>query len=94
MVNLEGAIIATKKMSDTLETGWGAPPRGLTPAEDPALALNRGRPLVEGIEGGTSSQCVPQELREPFIQGGLLLTACLAYQLPFSWLYFNCMIIL
>ena len=42
------AIIATKKRNDGLETGGGAPPKGLTPAEDLALVLNQGRPLVEG----------------------------------------------
>ena len=50
--------------------------------------LNRGRPLVEGLEAGPWSPRVPHEAREPFIQGRLLLSACLAYQLSFSWLYF------
>ena len=48
MVNVECAIIATKKKSETLETGGRNPPKGLTPAEDLALALNRGRPFIHG----------------------------------------------
>ncbi|XP_059925000.1 uncharacterized protein LOC132470405 isoform X1 [Gadus macrocephalus] len=40
---------ATKKKSDSLKTGGGNPPKGLTPAEDLALALNRGRPLKQEL---------------------------------------------
>ncbi|XP_062341526.1 uncharacterized protein LOC134039580 isoform X2 [Osmerus eperlanus] len=46
---------ANKKKADMLKTGGG--PRGpeLTPAEELALANNRGRPIMQGIAGGSSS---------------------------------------
>jgi len=43
---------------------WGPPPEDLTPAEELALTSNRGRPLVEGIEGGTSSGYVQDQYVE------------------------------
>ena len=60
-VNLECAIIATKKRSDCLQTGGGAPPNGLTLAEDLALALNRAlrlapRPSVSHWRSGNNSK--------------------------------------
>ena len=60
-------------MGDTIATGGGPPPESLTPAEELALSLNRGHPLVEGIEGGTSSDVLPQGVREKYVQG--ILTA-------------------
>jgi len=51
-----------------LKTGGG--PRGpeLTPAEELALANNRGRPIMQGIAGGSSSgEVVAGE--NPYVQG-------------------------
>ena len=44
-----------------------------TPAEDLAIALNKGRPAVEGIEGGTSTDALPDEDSAPFITGRSIL---------------------
>ena len=50
-------------------TGGGPSTQDYTPAEDLALALNKGRPAVEGIEGGSSTDSVPPEESAPFIAG-------------------------
>ncbi|KAM4524491.1 uncharacterized protein PAE49_000786 isoform 2-T2 [Odontesthes bonariensis] len=59
---------ATKKKTDASATGGGPPPESLTPAEELALSSNRGRLLVEGIEGGTSSASVAKSVREQYVE--------------------------
>ena len=51
------------------KTGGG--PRGpeLTPAEELALANNRGRPIMQGIAGGSSSGVVGSIGRRPYLKG-------------------------
>ncbi len=41
----------------------------LTPAEELALDLNKGRPVNEGIEGGIASETIPPNRRTDFIKG-------------------------
>ncbi|XP_064859263.1 uncharacterized protein LOC135561443 [Oncorhynchus nerka] len=43
---------AVKKNTHRQGTGGGSPKADLTPAEDMALELNKGRPVLEGIPGG------------------------------------------
>eukprot|EP00064_Thunnus_orientalis_P013840 superscaffoldBa00002314_g13881 len=47
--------------------GGGPPPEDLTPAEELALNSKQGCPLIEGIEGGTSSDVIPQGARSPYV---------------------------
>ena len=58
-----------KKKTEASATGGGPPPENLTPAEELALTSNQGRPLVEGIEGGTSSGYVPKSVRDQYVEG-------------------------
>ncbi|KAL1279231.1 hypothetical protein QQF64_025904 [Cirrhinus molitorella] len=44
-----------RKKAEARQTGGGPPPPPLTPSEELALSLNKGRPVVDGIPGGTSS---------------------------------------
>ncbi|XDV11921.1 hypothetical protein PO909_000710 [Leuciscus waleckii] len=46
---------ANRKKAEARLTGGGPPPPPLTPSEELALSLNKGRPVVAGIPGGTSS---------------------------------------
>ncbi|KAI2651818.1 Kinesin-like protein kif7 [Labeo rohita] len=46
---------ANRKKAEARLTGGGPPPPPLTPSEELALSLNKGRPVVDGIPGGTSS---------------------------------------
>ncbi|KAF4092070.1 hypothetical protein AMELA_G00016740 [Ameiurus melas] len=48
--------------------GGGPAPPPLTNAEDMALSLNAGRPMAEGIPGGTSSEPVTPEDSSAFIK--------------------------
>ncbi|XP_049899288.1 uncharacterized protein LOC126389633 [Epinephelus moara] len=50
-----------KKTTHKQGTGGGSPPADLTPAEDRALELNRGRPVLEGIPGGTDLNINPSQ---------------------------------
>ncbi|XP_049433914.1 uncharacterized protein LOC125889801 isoform X2 [Epinephelus fuscoguttatus] len=52
---------AVKKKTHKQGTGGGSPSADLTPAEDRALELNRGRPVLEGIPGGTDSNINPSQ---------------------------------
>ncbi len=45
-------IAAAKKKTEVAGTGGGPPPANFTPAEELALEINKGRPVLEGIEGG------------------------------------------
>ncbi|KAK0143164.1 hypothetical protein N1851_018715 [Merluccius polli] len=49
-------------------TGGGPPSQDLTPAEELALHLNKGRPVMEGIQGGTVTDSVPATETVHFIQ--------------------------
>ena len=46
---------ANRKRADSRQTGSG-PPITFTPVEELALTINAGRPGMEGIPGGTSSE--------------------------------------
>ncbi|KAK0156538.1 hypothetical protein N1851_000158 [Merluccius polli] len=53
---------ANRKKAEARKTGGGPPPPPLTEAEELALSQNRGRPVAEGIPGGSSSESVtPQD---------------------------------
>lgn len=62
-------VLAIKKKTYVCGTGGGPPTQDYTPAEDLALALNKGRPVVEGIQGGTYTDSVPPQESAPFIAG-------------------------
>ncbi|XP_039538961.1 uncharacterized protein LOC120491741 [Pimephales promelas] len=47
---------ANRKKAEARLTGGGPPPPPLTPSEELALSLNKGRPVVDGIPEGTSSE--------------------------------------
>ncbi|KAK0139240.1 hypothetical protein N1851_024171 [Merluccius polli] len=50
------------KKADSRKTGGGPAPPPLTVAEELALSHNTGRPVAEGIPGGSSSsECTPQD---------------------------------
>ncbi|XP_053269389.1 uncharacterized protein LOC128455795 isoform X2 [Pleuronectes platessa] len=46
---------ANRKKAEARKTGGGPPPPPLTEAEKMALSQNSGRPIAEGISGGSSS---------------------------------------
>ncbi|KAK0149310.1 hypothetical protein N1851_004486 [Merluccius polli] len=53
---------ANRKKADARKTGGGPAPPPLTVAEEMALSHNTGRPVAEGIPGGSSSsECTPQD---------------------------------
>jgi len=60
---------SSQKKTEASATGGGLPPEILIPAEELALTGNRGRPLVEGIEGGTSSGYVPKSVWDQYVEG-------------------------
>lgn len=56
---------ANKKKAEQRKTGGGPPPPPFTPAEEKAIAVNKGRPMMDGIAGGTVSSAprhVPGEV--------------------------------
>ncbi|KAK0154472.1 hypothetical protein N1851_003428 [Merluccius polli] len=54
---------ANRKKADARKTGGGPAPPPLTEAEELALSHNIGRPVAEGIPGGSSSsESTPQDL--------------------------------
>ncbi|KAM9441198.1 uncharacterized protein Hap1MRO34_026290 isoform 1-T1 [Clarias gariepinus] len=55
---------ATKKKTEVAGTGGGPPPASFTPAEE----INKGRPVLEGIEGGTSSKMISPSIRSEYIK--------------------------
>ncbi|XP_052460290.1 uncharacterized protein LOC128018666 isoform X2 [Carassius gibelio] len=59
---------ATKKKTEVAGTGGGPPPASFTPAEELALEINKGRPVLEGIEGGTSSKMISRSIRSEYIK--------------------------
>lgn len=62
-------VLAVKKKTHRQGTGGGSPKADLTPAEDIALQLNKGRPVLEGIPGGTETSISPSQDATRFIQG-------------------------
>ncbi|XP_075327303.1 uncharacterized protein LOC142384881 [Odontesthes bonariensis] len=55
---------ANRKKADARKTGGGPAPPPLTEAEELALSQNFGRPVAEGIPGGSSSsESTPQDTR-------------------------------
>jgi len=54
---LSKLILAVKKKAHLSGTGGGPPAPSFTPAEELALDLNQGRPVMEGIQGGTATDC-------------------------------------
>ncbi|XP_076865685.1 uncharacterized protein LOC143517263 [Brachyhypopomus gauderio] len=65
---------AARKKTATAATGGGPPVAALTPAEDLALQQNSRRPIIVGIEGGTSSDPVCSHDTQPYVKvvGGVL----------------------
>lgn len=59
---------ANRKKAEARKTGGGPAPPPLTNAEEMALSLNAGRPMAEGIPGGTSSEPVTPEDLSAFIK--------------------------
>ncbi|XP_026132740.1 uncharacterized protein LOC113111830 isoform X2 [Carassius auratus] len=59
---------ATKKKTEVAGTGGGPPPASFTPAEELALEINKGRPVLEGIEGGTSSKIISRSISSEYIK--------------------------
>ena len=60
---------AHRKKSSLKKTGGGAPTEGYTAAEELALANNEGRPLMEGVEGGVTSDPGGGSSSTSFVQG-------------------------
>nr|XP_046170612.1 uncharacterized protein LOC124005405 isoform X3 [Oncorhynchus gorbuscha] len=59
---------AVKKNTHRQGTGGGSPKADLTPAEDMALELNKGRPVLEGIPGGKETSIGSSQDVTRFIQ--------------------------
>ncbi|KAM9500933.1 uncharacterized protein Hap1MRO34_006915 isoform 1-T1 [Clarias gariepinus] len=59
---------AIKKKSHITGTGGGPPTQDFTPAEELALDLNKGKPVIEGIQGGTATDSGPARDTGLFIQ--------------------------
>ncbi|CAM4512426.1 unnamed protein product [Leuciscus chuanchicus] len=59
---------AVKKNTHRQSTGGGSPKADLTPAEDMALELNKGRPVLEGIAGGKETSIGSSQDATRFIQ--------------------------
>jgi len=72
---LSKLILAVKKKAHLSGTGGGPPAPSFTPAEELALDLNQGRPVMEGIQGGTATDCVPPAETALLIHGTFSSTA-------------------
>lgn len=57
-------------------TGGGPPTQDLTTAEELALELNKGKPVMEGTQWGTATDSGPARETGLFIQGTLLPYYC------------------
>ncbi|KAJ8377938.1 hypothetical protein AAFF_G00250010 [Aldrovandia affinis] len=57
-----------KKRADMVKTGGGPKTPELTPTEELALQQNRGRPIMEGIAGGSSSEQAGSSARSPSVK--------------------------
>ncbi|XP_071241426.1 uncharacterized protein [Salvelinus alpinus] len=67
-VLMETMPSAVKKNTHRQGTGGGSPKADLTPAEDMALELNKGRPVLEGIPGGKETSIGSSQDATRFIQ--------------------------
>ncbi|KAI9523786.1 hypothetical protein NQZ68_024308 [Dissostichus eleginoides] len=56
------------KINEQRKTGGGPPRADFTPAEEPALSNNEGRPLMVGVEGGFSTDPGGSSSHHLFIQ--------------------------
>ena len=65
------SIIANRKKAEACKTGGGPPPPPLTEAEEMALSQNTGRPIAEGISGGSSSDPATPQDTGAYIRGKL-----------------------
>ncbi|CAL8292702.1 unnamed protein product [Arctogadus glacialis] len=72
---------ANRKKAEARKTGGGPPPPPLTEAEKMALSQNSGRPIAEGISGGSSSDPPTPQDTGAYIRGGALF-----------WVIINCLI--
>ncbi|XP_042619684.1 uncharacterized protein LOC109089446 isoform X2 [Cyprinus carpio] len=59
---------AIKKKNHISGTGGGPPTQDFTTAEELALDLNKGKPVIEGIQGGTATDSGPARDTGLFIQ--------------------------
>ncbi len=69
-------ILAIKKKVIYLVRGGGPPTQDFPTAEELALDLNKGKPVIEGIQGGTATDSGPARVTGLFIQGTLLPYYC------------------
>ncbi|CAL8236066.1 unnamed protein product [Boreogadus saida] len=58
------------KKAKARKAGGGPPPPTLTEAEEMALSHNSGRPIAEGISGGSSSDPATSQDTGAYIRGG------------------------
>ena len=66
------SIIANRKKAEARKTGGGPPPPPpLTEAEEMALSQNSGRPIAEGISGGSSPDPPTPQDTGAYIKGKL-----------------------
>ncbi len=70
------ADFSNKKKVIYIWTGGGPPTQYFTTAEELALDLNKGKPVIEGIQGGTATDSGPARDTGLFIQGTLLPYYC------------------
>ncbi|XDV21067.1 hypothetical protein PO909_026248 [Leuciscus waleckii] len=75
---------ATKKKTEVAGTGGGPPPASFTTAEELALEINKGRPVLEGIEGGTSSKMISRSIRSEYIKDSVCFMDPPDIMLPWS----------
>ena len=65
------SIITNRKKAKARKAGGGPPPPTLTEAEEMALSHNSGRPIAEGISGGSSSDPATPQDTGAYIRGKL-----------------------
>ncbi|KAK1162119.1 hypothetical protein AOXY_G18419 [Acipenser oxyrinchus oxyrinchus] len=58
-----------EKRMERQKTGGGPAAPDFTPAEQLALQHNRGRPMMEGIAGGSSSEEAGSSVRRSYVKG-------------------------
>ena len=66
---------ANRKRADARKTGGGPPPPRFTEVEELAVSQTAGRPVAEGIPGGTSS--LDRVTQDPTLPGGLMINLAL-----------------
>lgn len=78
-------LLAVKKSAHNRCTGGRPPKADLTLAEDIALALKKGRPVLEGKPGGTKINVCPSQDAIRFIQGKFFIST----METFKWIAFG-----